>query len=155
MKAKRAEAVASVATKLFGTNVPSDAVITESLERATDVALKSDGFDAALRSAVEEDLPRELDDGTMQRHPLAVWCEMEMGLRDGQRLSRREPTTLAEAAGRLAKQTGLAEDRCRAQLQSFLMLASQPEAQRGGRGERAFLAFQAASIHLWCRPRLR
>ena len=38
---KRTAAVAAVSSRLFGTTIPSDAVIGESLERATDPALKS------------------------------------------------------------------------------------------------------------------
>jgi hypothetical protein len=56
--------------------------------------------------------------------------------------SRRTPVTLADAATRLADQTGCDEARCRSQLQAFLMLASRPAHERGGDGDRAFLAFK-------------
>jgi hypothetical protein len=39
----RAAAVAGVASRLFGTSIPSEAVIDESLDRATDSAAKTDG----------------------------------------------------------------------------------------------------------------
>jgi hypothetical protein len=45
--------------------------------------------------------------------PLAVWIELEIGLEDGQRLSRRAPTAIEEAAQRLAKQAKRDEARCR------------------------------------------
>ena len=54
-------------------------------------------------------------------HPLAVWIELEIGLADGQRLSRRPPITIAEAAERLAAQTGRDQARCRTQLQDMLI----------------------------------
>ena len=52
------------------------------------------------------------------------------------------PTTLAEAARRLADQTGRDEERCRSQLQAMLMMMSRPAGERGGSGDRAFLAFK-------------
>jgi hypothetical protein len=140
--AKRAAVVAAVASRLFGSPISTDAVIGESLERATDPTLKPATLGAALVAAVNDDLPASLDDEALYRHPLAVWCEMEIGLSDGQRLSRRQPRTLADAAKRLAEQTGCDEARCCSQLQAFLMLASRPAQGRGGVGDRAFLAFK-------------
>jgi hypothetical protein len=140
--AQRAAAVAAVASQLFGTLISTDAVIGESLERATDPTLKPATLGAALVAAVNDDLPAILDDEALYRLPLAVWCEMEIGLSDGQRLSRREPRTLADAAKRLARQTGCDEERCSSQLQAFLMLASRPAHERGGGGDRAFLPFK-------------
>ena len=140
--AKRAADVAAVASRLFGTPISSDAVMGESLERATDPTFKPATLGAALAAAVNDDLPANLDDDALYRHPLAVWCELEIGLSDGQRLSRRQPATLADAAKRLADQTGCDESRCRSQLQAFLMLASRPAHERGGVGDRAFLAFK-------------
>jgi hypothetical protein len=51
-------------------------------------------------------LPAKLDDEALHRHPLAIWCQLEVGLLDGQQLSRRDPVTLADAAKHLADQTG-------------------------------------------------
>lgn len=140
--AQRAAAVASVSSRLFGTPISSDAVVDESLERATDPALKSTTLGAKLVDAVKNELPSNLDDEALRSHALAVWVELEIGLSDGQRLSRRRPGTLANAAKRLAEQTGCDEGRCRSQLQEFLMLASRPASERGGQGDRAFLAFK-------------
>jgi hypothetical protein len=140
--AQRAAVVAAVASRLFATPISTDAVIGESLERATDPDLKPAMLGAALVAAVNDDLPANLDDEALYRHPLAVRCEMEIGLSDGQRLSRRQPRTLADAARRLAEQTGCDEARCCSQLQVFLMLASRPAQERGGIGDRAFLAFK-------------
>jgi Lhr-like helicase len=140
--AERAVAVAKVASRLFGTNIPPDAVIDETLERATDPKLKPQSLGAALSKAVDTELPATLADEALRSHPLAVWIELEIGLLDGQQLRRRPPTTLAEAAKRLAAQTERDEGRCRAQLQAMLMMMSRPASERGGSGERAFLAFK-------------
>ncbi|MGC2076034.1 MAG: DEAD/DEAH box helicase [Xanthobacteraceae bacterium] len=125
-EAQRAGAIASVASRLFGASISTDAVIGESLERATDPNLKSLTLGASLVKAVKEDLLTQLDDGALRHHPLAVWCELEIGLLDAQRLSRRPPVTFAAAARHLANHTGCDEVRCRSQLQAFLMLASRP-----------------------------
>ena len=140
--AERAVAVAKVASRLFGTDIPPDAVIDETLERATDPKLKPQSLGAALAKAVDADLPATLTDEALRSHPLAVWIELEIGLLDGQQLRRRPPITLAEAAERLAAHTERGEERCRAQLQAMLLMMSRPASERGGVGERAFLAFK-------------
>jgi hypothetical protein len=140
--AARAQVVAAVASRLFGTKIATDAVIGESLERCTHHAMKPATLNDALVTAINSELPDDLDDDALYRHPLAVWTELEIGLEDGQRLSRRKPITIAAAAKKLAEQTGCDETRCRAQLQAFLILASRPASERGGTGDRAFMAFK-------------
>lgn len=135
----RAAAVARVATRLFGTSVTPDAVIDESLERATDPAV---GIAASLGTVIDADLPQVISDEALRRHPLAAWIEMQIGLLDGQRLSRREPTTVAKAAQRLAETSGRDLTRCAQQIQAMLTIMSRPSSERGGVGERAFLAFK-------------
>lgn len=138
----RASAVASVASRLFGTAISADAVIDESLARATDPTLKPVNLGNSLAAAIDAEPPDGLGDDALRTHPLAVWIELEIGLSDGQRLSRRPPITIKEAAKRLAEQAGRNEERCRAQLQAALILMSQPASERGGTGDRAFMAFK-------------
>jgi hypothetical protein len=138
---ERAVAVAKVASRLFGTNIPPDVVIDETFERATDPKLKPQSLGATLANAIDGDLPAALTDEALRSHPLAIWIELGIGLQDGQQLRRRRPITLAKAAERLADQTGRDEERCRTQLQAMLMM-SRPASERGGNGERAFLAFK-------------
>jgi hypothetical protein len=45
-------------------------VIGESLERATDPSLKPATLGAALVTAINDDLPANLDDEALYRHPL-------------------------------------------------------------------------------------
>ncbi len=129
-------------SRLFGTDIPPDAVIDETFERATDPKLKPQSLGDALADAVDADLPAALTDAALRSHPLAVWIELEIGLQDEKQLQRRRPTTLSDAAKRLAAQTKRGEERCRAQLQAMLMMMSRPASERGGTGERAFLAFK-------------
>jgi len=140
--AVRVAAVASVASRLFGTTIPPDGVIDESLERATDPSFTSAKLGQRLVAAVDADVPDSLDDDGLRIHPLAIWIELEIGLEDKQRLSRRTPSTIKEAAERLAKQTGRDEARCRSQLQAMLVLMNRSENERGGSGDRAFMAFK-------------
>ncbi len=101
----RAEAVASVASGLFGQDINADAVIDESLERATNPLLKPATLGDRLGAAVDAEIPDFIDDAALREHPLAVWIELDIGLDDSQRLTRRRPITIAEAAKRLAAQT--------------------------------------------------
>jgi Lhr-like helicase len=137
-----AVAVASVAARLFGTNINSDAVIGESLERATDPAMKVKTLGDNLAAAVDRDIPDSLSDAELRTHPLAVWIELEIGLEDGQRLSRRSPITLKDAAQKLATWTGRDAARCQSHIQAMLILMSKPASERGGSSDRAFLAFK-------------
>src|SRR5262249_54282697 len=70
---QRAAAVAAVSSRLFGTSIPPDAVIGESLVRATDSTLKSTALGAKLAAAVNDELPENSTDEELFRHPLAVW----------------------------------------------------------------------------------
>jgi Lhr-like helicase len=136
----RSVVVSEVATRLFGVKVSPDAVIDESLERATNKNLKVTRYE--LARAVAEHLPPVLTDEQLRDHPLAIWIELEIGLKEGQRLTRRPPLTIQEAAAKLADASGLDPARCRAQIESMLTMTSRPSSERGGSGERAFLAFK-------------
>lgn len=141
-ESKRAEIVASVATRLFGTTVSPDAVIDETLERATDDKIKIEQLKDPLIDAIDGDIPSNLDDKALRKHPLAAWIELEIGLLDGHTLSRRPPITIGDAARKLAEFTGRSEEKCRSRLETMLTLMSLPETDRSGTGDRAFLAFK-------------
>jgi ATP-dependent helicase YprA (DUF1998 family) len=61
-EAGRAAAVANVAARLFGASIGADAVIDESLQRATDDRLKLEDIQPQLAAALGDDLPKELTD---------------------------------------------------------------------------------------------
>ncbi len=138
----RAASVSAVATRLFGSQIGPEAVIDESLRRATDPTLRLADLADKLAEAVDAEIPDLLDDSRLRRHPLAIWIELRIGLRDAQRLTRLPPTSLAEAAELLSIDAGRPAEICRARLQSMLMLMSRPEAERGGVGGSSFLAFK-------------
>ncbi len=136
-----AAAVAFVASRLFGTQITNDAVIGESLERATDPTTNVKLLGERLLAAVKSNIPESLSDSELINNPLALWIELEIGLEDGQRLSRRPPITLSDAAQKLADHTGLDPEQCQSQIKAMLILMSRPASDRGGIGDRAFLAF--------------
>ena len=137
-----AASVAIVASRLFGTQITSDGVIGESLERATDPTISVKSLGDRLASVVTGEIPETLSDAELRSHALAVWIELEIGLEDGQRLTRRPPITLSAAAEKLAALTGCDVARCQSQIQSLLIIMSKPASERGGSSDRAFLAFK-------------
>lgn len=139
----RAVSVSTVASRLFGTVISTDAVIDESLERATDPKQRvNDSLKDGLKNAMNQEVGSGLTDEQLKVHPLAIWIELQIGLEDGQKLSRRRPVTLAEAARSLSEFTGTAPMICREHIQAMLSEMSKPTSQRGGTGHRAFLAFK-------------
>lgn len=140
--ATRSTTVSTVASRLFGAPIGPDAVIDESLRRATDDSLSLEAIRPRLRAVVETPVPETLTDTTLTTHPLAVWAELALGLDDGRVLRRRRPIAFGEAADKLAGETGLSGEMCRAGLEAFLTRVSLPETARGGTGDRAFLAFK-------------
>lgn len=139
---ERNVAVAQVGEKLFGEPISANAVIDESLARATDPAQTGKALGATLREAVIAPIPQIMLDEELRTHPLAVWLETEIGLEDGEKLRRRAPCTMTEAVDVLAGDTGLSVEQCREPLATMLSLIGRREDLRGGIGDRAFLAFK-------------
>ncbi len=140
--ANRAQAVADVASRLFGVSIGPEAVIDESLERATDDRLKLDDVRPKLASVLTSALPDVLTDEVLREHPLAVWTELAIGLDDAQELKRKKPIPFEEVVGLLSKDSGVDPETCRSSLETFLTRVSLPETERGGSGTGAFLAFK-------------
>lgn len=140
--AGRAQSVADVASRLFGAAIGPESVIDESLRRATDDRLKLDDVRPKLAPVLTSALPDMLTDEVLKGHPLAVWTELAIGLDDAQELKRKKPVPFEEAVALLAKDSGVEVETCRSGLETFLTRVSLPEAERGGSGIGAFLAFK-------------
>ncbi|RWJ21152.1 MAG: DEAD/DEAH box helicase [Mesorhizobium sp.] len=138
----KAQAVATVASRLFGAQIGPDAVIDEALQRATDDALTLEQVRSQLASVLALPLPEALTDDMLRRHPLAVWAELAIGLKDEQELRRQDPVPFGEALERLSQDSGVAVETCREVFERFLTRVSLPETERGGTGTGAFLAFK-------------
>ena len=134
--------VAQVASRIFGTAIGPDAVIGETLRRATEDTLTLSAIRPGLVQAVLTPLPDTLTDAALKTHPLAVWVEMALGLDDDGALKKRKPVAFGEAVDRLVAETDLTPETCRKALETFLTRASLPETARGGSGTSAFLAFK-------------
>lgn len=146
--AERAEVVARVATRLFGTEVRAEHVVGETLVRATpDLAPDA----AALSEAVRRNRSQQHRDfESFTNDPLTSWVETTFGLaveiEDGaERLVRRPPTTLPEAAAKLAGLTGLPETECATALRNVLREGSAVTHPASGRPVFAFRLHQFLS----------
>ena len=141
-EAGRAKAVADVASRMFGASIGPDAVIDESLQRATDDLLKLEDVRPKLAEVLTSPLPESLTDEVLRRHPLAVWAELAIGLNDGQELKRKKPIPFDKAVELLSQDSGVDAEACRSGFERFLSLVSLPETERGGTGAGSFLAFK-------------
>ena len=135
-------AVAEVASRIFGVRVNKSDVIDESLARATDDEFVRSVTVRALCAALEKPAPAALTDAELRKDQIAAWIEMQVGLQDGKRLTRRLPTTLSNAALTLAAQSGHPAALCEDRIRHYLDVMSRPESARGGRGGQAFLTFK-------------
>ncbi len=137
----RSAAVARVTSRLFGAQIGPDGIIDESLMRATDQTLKLDAILPQLKEAIASPsgkLARE----ALRRHPLAVWIELEIGIKDHKGLRRRDPIPMSIAAEKLAHAAGVSVETARHRLEEFLAMMALPESERGGLGDAAFMAFK-------------
>ncbi len=136
------QAVADAASRFLGTSIGQDAIIDESLERATDDSLAVEDVRPQLAGVLTSTLPDGLTDETLKRHPLAVWVELAIGLDDAQELKRKKPVPFNEAVSLLSKDSGVDPKICEDSLERFLTHVGLPEKDRGGAGTGAFLAFK-------------
>jgi len=132
---ERRAVVAEFASRFFGTSIPQERVIEETLVASTvgEVPTVEE-----LRAALDVPLPAEVEG--FRRHALARWLEWTVGVEreaDG-RLRRRTPRPLSEVVRDLAEQTGESPERCREALEQLLLRAAELNRQRAG----PFFAFK-------------
>ena len=134
----RNTAVANIASRLFGTLISADNVITETLELVTEGDTPVDG--RSLRRAIEAGVPSRPIHDELSSHPIAAWVERNLGLedQDGKLVRISRPLTVMEASSKLAETTGVAVDTCRDYLAQFLLAAYQSRDDSG----RSFFAFR-------------
>ena len=130
---QRAE-VAGLASRLFGTAIPVQNIVGESLRRATvgDMDLQR------LQARVATSPPAT--HAALQSDDLAIWIEHTFGLRedDEGKLARQSPTRLSDAADQLASVTGQPADNCEHALRDTLLAGSRARDDEG----RALFAFK-------------
>ena len=122
----RRKVVAQVATKLFGSTVSADHIVTETLERVTDAATPMDAH--ALGAAIDAGVPTNPTFEELKRHPIAAWVEMSIGLTheggkpDG-KIIRATPISIKDAAELLSKASGRTAETCEKYFSEFLLAA--------------------------------
>jgi len=121
----RNQAVADVASRLFGTTITAQDVIGETLERVTDPTLDLAAIRPQLAQAVQRTALAWPDFASFCRDPLAIWVELNLGiaLHGDEPPRRAHPMTLKVASERLAADAGCAPDAARSALQRFLLAA--------------------------------
>jgi superfamily II DNA/RNA helicase len=138
------EAVAAVASTLFGVRVSPSEVIGETLERGT-VPAASSAQD--LRRRVTEQPPADYQG--FAADPLAAWIEDALGFEPGappdRPRRRRQPLTLPLAAARLAEATAAAPQDCARAIKDTLQAGSQVKNPATGRPVFAFRLHQFLS----------
>ncbi|MEK0082974.1 DEAD/DEAH box helicase [Benzoatithermus flavus] len=134
----RRRVVAGVASRLFGTTVLPEDIVTETLARVTPE--EQDWDRAALAAAISEPLPVGIGYEALRVHPLAAWVETRLGLdrEDGKWVRTRTPRSLEQAARMLAEESGCEPVRCEETLKAFLLLAHETRDEHG----RSLFAFR-------------
>lgn len=147
---ERSRAVASVASRIFATEIPPLHVIAESLERVTATNLLLGDITSRLADTVRAGLPARLDPVALRTDPLAIWVELTLGLHKPGPISgfeRAQPRTATAAGEQLYADMGSPDDldpaRCAAHLIQFLTLASKtPQVGPNGEPGPPFFAFK-------------
>lgn len=134
----REQAVAEIASKLFGAAVRKDNIITETLEPVTQEDTLYDGD--SIRSVVAKGVPANPTHDDLSSHPIAAWVEHNLGLekKDGKYVRISQPLTVLKAAERLAEDSNLKAGDCRKYLADFLLAAYQSRNEKG----QSFFAFR-------------
>ncbi len=126
---ERRNAVAEVATRVFGVTIPSQNVIEESLQPATAVSLATSAEE--LRSAILNPPPAATAEA-VRNHPLSSWLEQTVGIElVGGEFKRKSPITFEGAIGQLASESGLDSAECRGALKTLLDIGSSVETKGG------------------------
>ncbi|MDR0959640.1 MAG: DEAD/DEAH box helicase [Propionibacteriaceae bacterium] len=151
-QANQRSVVASVATRIFGTTVTPDHVITETLVLATEGEPQIEELQSLIdaRGRAESNDPRLNHDYEALRHDaLAVWIENVFGLDEEPgtppTLIRRAPTTVADASALLNRETGRPFDQCKTAIQQTLLAGSRTRDPSTGRPLFAFRLHQFIS----------
>ncbi|HBO46163.1 MAG TPA: ATP-dependent helicase [Planctomycetaceae bacterium] len=132
----RNQIVAAVASRLFGTAISRDAVVTETLRRATDPGRSADhglkNLSQAVARAASGPAYSGKSNSEIGQDDLAIWVETRLGLRDVDRKPRRAPPqSVSQAAQLLSDESGQPFDLAERALKNCLLEFSLPEKARG------------------------
>lgn len=120
----RNEAVAEVASKLFGATVKPENIISETIQRQTPQLTKPSGPD--LAKAIQSGVPEITNFKAFRENPGSAWVELTLGItKEEGRWVRTNPLTIKNAALKLAEDSQLPNEICEEYLQKFLLAAYQ------------------------------
>ena len=139
-RTERHEAVADLASRFFGLDIPAANVVDETLVRVATVG--SPLGNVEVKAAVETP-PPDRDVYSVCSHPLAAWAEDFFGVaEENGRLVRRSPKTFDEAVRTLAEESGLPKEKCAGKLREVLEAGNEAGLSEG----KHLFAFR---LHQW------
>ena len=117
---KQKEAVADVASKLFGKPFAAAQVVAETLDRSFNWhGVMPDPNQ--LRQAVQAEIDVTADLAKLKEHPTAIWLENAAALEDREGVwVRRKPLPFSEIVSQFSETTGMDSALCRKHLRSVL-----------------------------------
>ena len=129
------EAVARIASQIFGADIGPDAVVTETLKRVTNpIKIGSSGLpglNQAVQQAAQGDVAIGLKNSDFFDNPLAIWVETKIGLKNVEtKPERAKPISLEEASSSLSHDSGLPVELCATALRETLIGYSIAEKDR-------------------------
>ena len=129
------EAVARIASQIFGADIGPDAVVTETLKRVTNpIKIGSSGLpglNEAVQQAAEGEVAIGLKNSDFFDDPLAIWVETKIGLKNVEtKPERAKPISLEDASNSLSQDSGLPVELCATALRETLIGYSIAEKDR-------------------------
>ena len=129
------EAVARIASQIFGADIGPDAVVTETLKRVTNpIKIGSSGLpglNEAVQQAAQGEVAIGLKNSDFFDNPLAIWVETKIGLKNVEtKPERAKPISLEDASNSLSQDSGLPVELCATALRETLIGYSIAEKDR-------------------------
>jgi len=128
---ERNETVADIASRIFGTSVKPENVISETLRLATS-SLK--GYSPSdLKASLEQSVPKNPTYEELSKHPIAMWVEQKMGVEylDGKFVRISRPLSIQSASELLGSDAQVDAKLCEKYLTKFLLMAYQCKNDKG------------------------
>lgn len=142
----RLNAVAEVATQLFGSKVEASDIIDETLRPLFSVdSIREQPLTETTRLVASGQLPGSSED--FLANPLAQWIERTFGVStdDEGRIVRARPITISEGAKRLSEETGVTLEECIVAIRALLLCGYDLPHPETGRSIFAFRLHQFIS----------
>lgn len=135
------EAVAKIASTIFGTDIKSNQVINEYLVKSLEGG-KVPTTDE-LKEAIKQKINTNDTEEAFEKHPTANWIEEHVALllTEGQYV-RRKPITIPAIIKQLAEQTNLSLDLCGNHLMELLQWANNLNTKNNGSKKKNYLPYR-------------